>query len=174
MQHFWSHHFTACNIQDHYVAFNLVLKSNLQSLLIKAHRCAEHFPEYLLRAICSCVQLPQWSFQQTHGMVRLFWEPREHKEQGPTLYPCFDPSIQWSPMLYPHPLCPSLRLPGWLVCWVVPCTWHSSRRSLLTKEQIGVECTWWPYPNSSNLRPLPFFSFSLSLFRQWQSLSPSL
>lgn len=82
MLDFFSHQFTAYNIQDHYVAFNLVLKSNLQSLLIKAHRCVEHSTSFsrvsplwhLFLHPASSVQLPAgigwWVCFESHASTK--------------------------------------------------------------------------------------------------------
>lgn len=144
MQHFWSHHFTACNIQDHYVAFNLVLKSNLQSLLIKAHRCAEHNtslsgvspPCHLFLCPASSVELPAnaWDGAFVLGATRA-------QRTGANSL-----SLLWSiysvePNALPPPPLPQLAL-AW-VAGVLGCALHMA---LQQKEPIDERTDWcWVY-----------------------------
>lgn len=106
---------------------------------------------------------PPCGFHQTGGCV-CFGRHESTKRGGPSFYPCFDPSIErtqaW-PSLSVPPACACLD--GWPDGWdwglasPALCTWHSSRMSLLTRQQIGFECTWWLSPASPDWSP-----FSLS------------
>lgn len=95
------------------------------------------------------------SFQRAGGCV-CFRRHKSTKRWGPSFYPCLDPSFErtqaWPSQCPPPALC----LPGWLV-WQpassAACTRLSSRKSLLTRQQIGLECTWWLSPTSPHCSP---------------------
>lgn len=119
MQHFCSHHFTAYNIHNHYVAFNLVLKSNLQSFLIKAHRCAEHNTSLSgVSPLCHLFLCPASSVELPAGLgwCVCFGSHASTKNRGqlsiPALIHLFS-GAQCSPPIPSAPACTCLG--GWCV-----------------------------------------------------------
>lgn len=100
-----------------------------------------------LQTVCS-MQLP------TERRMRLFWDPHEHKEGGPFFDSRFDPSIErtqpWPSICIPWLLPASIVGQPNLGASRAVCPAHGTRsiRSLLMRQQIGFEYTWWLSPTS--------------------------
>lgn len=85
------------------------------------------------------------------GEAFVLGDTRAQREGGPSFYPCFDPPPPSRGAS--HGFSVSLTTEAGGRVSPVLCTWHSSRMSLLTRQQIDFECTWWLSPFSPRWSP---------------------